>query len=256
MQAPEKTKTLGRVTSLSIAAPAYNEGESIASIVSTWSEYLSQMENLKDFEIVLCNDGSKDDTGAILSEMSRKDPHIKPLSFTVNQGAAAALSHAIHNTRHPWVLLLDSDGQYEIENIVKLIAEVENHQDSKAVIGVRTHKHDSAFTQFGSSMSGWLCNLFHDTHYRDFNCALKLVDGEILRSLTLEAKGLNYSGEVSSKLIERGIVFREVEVEHKKRVAGRSSSQNLKAAWHRLLFVMYLGFRQFLLHQKVLQVKK
>lgn len=256
MQAPEKTKTLGRVTSLSIAAPAYNEGESIADIVGTWSEYLSKMDALKDFEIVICNDGSKDNTGAILKEMSSKDPHIKPLSFAVNQGAAAALSHAIHNTRHPWVLLLDSDGQYGIDNVVKLIAEVENHPETRAVIGVRTHKHDSAFTQFGSSASGWLCNLFHDTEYRDFNCALKLVDGEILRSLTLEAKGLNYSGEVSSKLIERGIVFREVEVEHKKRIAGRSSSQNMKAAWHRLLFVMYLGFRQFLLHQKVLQVRK
>ncbi len=256
MQAPEKTKTLGRVTSLSIAAPAYNEGESIASVVSTWSEYLSKMEGLKDFEIVVCNDGSKDDTAAILNELSEKDPHIKPLSFSVNQGAAAALSHAIHNTRHPWVLLLDSDGQYGIDNIVKLIAEVETHSETKAVIGVRVHKHDSAFTQFGSAASGWLCNLFHDTNYRDFNCALKLVEGETLRSLSLEAKGLNYSGEVSSKLIERGIVFREVEVEHKKRIAGRSSSQNLKAAWHRLLFVMYLGFRQFLLHQKVLQVRK
>ncbi len=256
MQAPEKTKTQGRVTSLSIAAPAYNEGESIGAIVRTWSEYLSAMKNLKDFEIVVCNDGSKDNTGTILNELSHTDPHIKPVSFAVNQGAAAALSHAIHNTRHPWVLLLDSDGQYGIENVVKLIAEVESHPDCNAVIGVRMHKHDSAFTQFGSAASGWLCNLFHDTNYRDFNCALKLVDGEILRSLSLEAKGLNYSGEVSSKLIERGVVFREVEVEHKKRVAGRSSSQNLKAAWHRLLFVIYLGFRQFLIHQKVLQVKK
>ncbi len=227
MQAPEKTKTQPRVTSLSIAAPAYNEGASIGAIVRDWSAYLSKVEQLSDFEIVVCNDGSK-----------------------------AALSHAIGNTRHPWVLLLDSDGQYGIENVMKLIAEIETHPETKAVIGVRIHKHDSVFTRFGSALSGWLCNLFHETAYRDFNCALKLVDGETLRSLTLEAKGLNYSGEVSSKLIERGVVFREVEVEHKKRVAGRSSSQNMRAAWHRLLFVMYLGFRQFLIRQKVLQVKK
>lgn len=256
MQAPEKTKTQPRVTSLSIAAPAYNEGASIGAIVRGWSDYLSKVEQLSDFEIVVCNDGSKDDTSAILSELSASDPHVKALSFSVNQGAAAALSHAIGNTRHPWVLLLDSDGQYGIENVIKLIAEIETHPETKAVIGVRIHKHDSAFTRFGSAMSGWLCNLFHETAYRDFNCALKLVDGETLRSLTLEAKGLNYSGEVSSKLIERGVVFREVEVEHKKRVAGCSSSQNISAAWHRLLFVMYLGFRQFLIRQKVLQVKK
>jgi dolichol-phosphate mannosyltransferase len=256
MQAPEKTKTQPRVTSLSIAAPAYNEGASIGEIVRTWSEYLSRVEQLSDFEIVVCNDGSKDNTIAILNELSSSDPHIKPVSFAVNQGAAAALSHAIGNTHHPWVLLLDSDGQYGIDNVMKLIAEVETHPETKAVIGVRVHKHDSAFTRFGSAVSGWLCNLFHETNYRDFNCALKLVDGETLRSLTLEAKGLNYSGEMSSKLIERGVVFREVEVEHKKRVAGRSSSQNMRAAWHRLLFVMYLGFRQFLIRQKVLQVKK
>lgn len=256
MQAPEKTKTEGKVDSVSVAAPAYNEGESISAVVTDWSNYLSKMEQLKDFEIVVCNDGSKDNTGNILDEMSASNPHIKPQHFTVNQGAAAALSRAISKTTQPWVLLLDSDGQYGVENIKKLIAEVENHPGTKAVIGVRVHKHDSAFTRFGSFVSGWLCNFFHKTNYRDFNCALKLVDGEILRSLTLEAKGLNYSGEVSSKLIERGIVFREIEVEHKPRVAGRSSSQNIRAAWHRLLFVFYLGVRQELLRQKVLQVDK
>lgn len=256
MQAPELTKTQGKVSSISVAAPAYNEGASIGGIVSDWSKYLSELEQLKDFEIVVCNDGSKDDTGSILDELSAVNPHIKPQHFSVNQGAAAALSRAISATKHDWVLLLDSDGQYGIENIKKLISEVENHSETKAVIGVRIHKHDSAFTRFGSSFSGWLCNFFHKTNYRDFNCALKLVDGDVLRSLTLEAKGLNYSGEVSSKLIERGIVFREVEVEHKPRIAGRSSSQNLRAAWHRMLFVLYLGFRQILLRQKVLQVDK
>ncbi len=142
--------------------------------------------------------------GRHFKQNERKGSPHQTTQFCCQSGAPPLHCRTQFTTRrHPWVLLLDSDGQYGIENIVKLISEVETHAETKAVIGVRVHKHDSAFTQFGSAASGWLCNLFHDTHYRDFNCALKLVEGETLRSLSLEAKGLNYSGEVSSKLIER-----------------------------------------------------
>lgn len=245
-----------RVDKLSIAAPAFNEAEGIVSVVQGWIDYLSDLETMSDYEIVICNDGSKDQTGALLDALSASNPRVRPVHHAKNQGAAAALSHAIKSTRNPWVLLIDSDGQYGIETVPKLIAKLDEEPSRKAVMGVRVQKHDSSFARFGSWISGRLCNTFHGTHYRDFNCALKLVDGDVLRSLNLEAKGLNYSGEISSKLIERGIVLAEVDVEHRPRASGRSSAQNLRTAWHRLLFVMYIGVRQFLIRQQVLQISQ
>jgi glycosyltransferase involved in cell wall biosynthesis len=239
------------IQTLSIAAPAYNEAAGIESVTAEWIAYLRAEPAASRFEIVICNDGSRDRTGAILDEIREHCPEMKPVHHTVNQGAAAALTTAIRHTTGDWVLLLDSDGQFPIRNLPAMLAVM--NEETLAVTGARTAKRDSAFAQIGSSVSGRLCNWFHGTRYRDFNCALKLVRGDILRSLPLEARGLNYSGEITSRLLERGVVPVEVEVEHRDRKQGVSSARRFRSAADRLLFVLYIGFRQFLIRQAVLQ---
>ena len=244
-----------KVHKLSLAAPAYNESAGIVPLVDGWLAYLRQAKLAGAFEIVICNDGSKDQTGALMDDLARVNPEFRPVHHKVNQGAAAALTTAIQHTKGDWVLLIDSDGQFPLENLPTMM-KAAFAEKSGAVVGVRTRKQDSAFTRFGSAASGWLCNLFHGTHYRDFNCALKLIEGRIVRSLHLEAKGLNYSGEVMSKLLERGIRLSEAEVSHSKRTHGVSSAKALKGARDRFLFVTYIGLRQLLLRTQVLQRPK
>jgi dolichol-phosphate mannosyltransferase len=237
---------------ISIAAPAYNEGENISPVVEKWVHYLGARFGSEDYEIIVCNDGSRDNTGDLLSDLARRYPCVKPCGHAVNQGAAAALATAIGKTTKGWILLLDSDGQYPIENLDLFMRELERSH-LPAYIGFRPHKADSAFARFGSWASGWCCNLFHGTRYRDFNCALKLVEGTMLRDLPLEAKGLNYSTEISSKILERGVAMGEIEILHQPRSKGRSSRTLLRGTWHRFLFVVYIGFRQFLLKAGILQ---
>ena len=237
---------------ISIAAPAYNEGENILPVVENWVHYLEAHCKPEHYEIVICNDGSKDSTGDRLNELARQYPSVKPYHHPVNQGAAAALATAIGQTTKSWVLLLDSDGQYPIENLELFLREWEKSHLS-AYIGFRPRKVDSAFARFGSWASGWCCNLFHNTRYRDFNCTLKLVEGRLLRGLRLEAKGLNYSTEISSKILEQGVAMGEIEVLHQARDKGRSSRTLLRGTWHRFLFVAYIGFRQFLFKSGILQ---
>jgi glycosyltransferase involved in cell wall biosynthesis len=237
---------------ISIAAPAYNEGETILGLVEGWIAYLQTRFGPDDYEIVVCDDGSADATWDQLDRLARAHPAVKPCRHAVNQGAAAALTTAIARTTKAWVLLLDADGQYPIDNL-DLFVRAREDEAAPAFIGFRPHKADSAFARFGSWASGACCNFFHGTHYRDFNCALKLVEGTLLRGLELEARGLNYSTEISSKILERGVAMREVEVVHRARARGRSSRTLLRGSWHRLLFVAYIGWRQGLLRSGVLR---
>ena len=229
---------------LSVAAPAYNEAEGIAAVVADWHDFLSS-QGLADFEIVICNDGSKDDTGAILDRLAKSYPQLRPLHFGVNQGAAAALNAAIAATTGNWVLLIDSDGQFPIQNLPDMI-EALRRSGGMAAIGIRCKK-DAAFARFGSWASGLLCNLAHGTRLADFNSAFKLVSGPVLRGLGLEAKGMNYSTEVTSRLLECGIVPVEVTIEHRPRTAGVSSMKLMRGARDRFLFVLYIMLRQALL---------
>jgi dolichol-phosphate mannosyltransferase len=243
------------VRSLSIAAPAYNEGQGIVPVVQHWLEYLRGRTDLDSFEIVICNDGSRDDTAKKLGSIASGDDRLVVIEHGVNQGAGAAVATAIAGTTSEWVLLIDSDGQFAIENFDVLLQGV-RASGAPAAIGVRTKKLDSAFARFGSWSSGLLCNYFHGTNYRDFNSACKLVKGDLLRSLRLECKGLNYSTDVTSKLAERGVKIAEVEIVHLPRVAGTSSLRKFRGARDRFLFVLYLGFRQFLIRMGILRAWK
>jgi dolichol-phosphate mannosyltransferase len=243
------------VRSLSIAAPAYNEGQGIVRVVQHWLEYLQGRTDLGSFEIVICNDGSRDDTAKKLESIASGDDRLVVIEHGVNQGAGAAVATAIAGTTSEWVLLIDSDGQFAIENFDVLLQGV-CASGAPAAIGVRTKKLDSAFARFGSWSSGLLCNYFHRTNYRDFNSACKLVKGDLLRSLRLECKGLNYSTDVTSKLVERGVKIAEVEIVHLPRVAGTSSLRKFRGARDRFLFVLYLGFRQFLIRMRILRTWK
>jgi dolichol-phosphate mannosyltransferase len=201
----------------------------------------------------VCNDGSRDDTGAILDNLSRVFPPLRPVHHAVNQGAAAALTTAIANSSGDWVLLLDADGQFPIENLPRLWQVIEQ-TGADAAIGVRTKKEDTLFARFGSWGSGSLCNYIYGRRLKDFNSALKLVRGSLLRSLTLEAKGLNYSTEISGRLLEFGptVTIAETEAIHVPRRSGRSSRTFIRSAAHRFLFVCYLAFRRFLQSRGVL----
>jgi dolichol-phosphate mannosyltransferase len=237
---------------VSLAAPAYNEAAGIAEVVEAWHRYLSANTRLESYEIVVCNDGSKDDTGAILDRLAQTFTSLKPVHFAVNQGAAAALTHAIRNTTCELVLLIDSDGQFPIDNLDRALDVIER-EGAAAVIGIRAKKEDSAFARFGTWSSAALCNLVCGTRLKDFNSAFKLLEGPLVRGLVLEAKGLNYSTEVTAKIIERGVAFHEIPITHQKREKGQSSMRRIRGAVHRFLFVAYVALRQLLLRTGVLQ---
>ncbi|HTC84233.1 MAG TPA: glycosyltransferase family 2 protein [Rhizomicrobium sp.] len=234
---------------LSVAAPAYNEAAGIEAVLTNWHDFLSA-QPLDSFEIVICDDGSTDGTGDILDRLSQSWPQLRVLHFAKNQGAAAALNAAIAATQGDWVLLTDSDGQFAIENLPDMV-EALRRSGAKAAIGIR-RKKDAAFAQFGSWASGLVCNLLHGSRMRDFNSAFKLVWGPTLRGLGLEARGMNYSTEVTSRLLERGIVPVEVTIQHRPRAAGASHMKLLRGALHRFLFVCYIALRQLLLRLGVL----
>lgn len=241
----ETIQTLLSPIRLSVAAPAYNEAAGIQAVVAEWHGFLASRSDLASFEIVICNDGSKDRTGEILDRMAQQFPQLRVLHFPRNQGAAAALNAAIAATGGDWVLLIDSDGQFPIQNLPDMLDAV-RRSGGRAAIGIR-QKKDVPFAQFGSWASGLICNLVHGSRVADFNSAFKLVWGPTLRGLGLEAKGMNYSTEVTSRLLERGVSLAEVAIEHRPRATGTSSMKLVRGAIHRLLFVTYIAFRQLLL---------
>jgi glycosyltransferase involved in cell wall biosynthesis len=236
---------------LAVAAPAYNEAEALRAVVTEWLDYLRGHPSVADFEVVICNDGSSDATGTILDELARDNHEVRPVHFTVNQGAAAALAAAIGATRFEWVLLTDADGQFPIENLDAMLAGACG-QRKPAAIGIR-QKKDNCFARFGTSSSALVCNLIYRSAIGDFNSAFKLVWGPLLRALALETRGMNYSAEVTSRLLEAGVPIAQVAIDHRPRAAGVSHMKLMRGARDRILFVAYLAMRRAMIGCGVLR---
>ena len=83
---------IGTSIRLSLAAPAFNEADGIEAVIRDWHAFLSGRAGIAEFEIVVCNDGSRDSTGAILDRLTLGMPQLRVLHFPQNQGAAAALN--------------------------------------------------------------------------------------------------------------------------------------------------------------------
>jgi glycosyltransferase involved in cell wall biosynthesis len=243
---------LNKPITLSIASSAFNEEDFIEEIVKSWVKFLlAQRILIKKFEIIICNDGSTDGTANVLKRLGRKYRQVRPIHLTHNQGAAAALSIAISKTKYDWVLLLDSDGQFPIENF-SLLWKVLVKSKAYSVIGIR-QKNDSFFARFGTYSSGILCNMFHNSRIKDFNSALKLSWGPLLRSFNFEAKGMNYSTEITSSLLRAKVKLAQANSIHIRRVGGKSKIKLFRDVAHRLLFVLFLGLKIFLTSIKVLK---
>lgn len=241
-----------RTVDISVAAPAYNEAENIAAVVTEWREYLERHPAIGRWEIVVCNDGSTDATGDILTALQADCPQLVVVDHGRNRGAGAAIASAIARTRLDWVVLLDSDGQFPIANLDRFLDRM-LAGESEAFSGARIRKADRLAYRWGSAASGAVCNLLHHTRYRDFNSIFKVVRGPLLRALPLESQGMNCSTEITARIAELGRTWVEIPIEHRERGGGSRGWRFWRGARDRALFVSYLGYRHWLLRRGVLR---
>jgi hypothetical protein len=125
----------------------------------------------------------------------------------------------------------------------------------KAVTGVRQRKQDRGLARFGSWLSTVAANVCHGVWLKDFNCIFKLVSGDMLRGIRLEANGFNVSTEITSKVIEHGHRWAQVPIIHAERQHGASNMRVVADGAARLLFVLYCGVRQLCRRFGVLRIE-
>jgi dolichol-phosphate mannosyltransferase len=236
---------------ISVAAPAYNEAENIAAVITEWREYLESNPAIGTWEIVVCDDGSGDATGEILAAAKAGCPQLTVVTFGRNRGAGAAIAAAIAHTRLDWVVLLDSDGQFPIANLDRFIGPIQ--AGGLAFSGARIKKADGLPYRWGSAASGAVSNFLHGTRYRDFNSIFKVVYGPLFRALPLESGGMNCSTEITARVVEFGHAWVEIPIEHRERGGGRRGWRFWRGARDRALYVGYLGYRRWLLRRGVLR---
>ena len=124
--------------SLSVFLPTYNEEGNIKKVIENTKKVLQK--NVKNWEIIIVNDGSKDSTKDIANKLAKLDKRIRVVSHDENKGYGSALKTGFENSKYPWVAFTDSDGQFDFAEITKFIKESDN---ADLILGVRKKRADS-----------------------------------------------------------------------------------------------------------------
>ena len=208
--------------SLSVILPAYNEAQVIASTVSTIREVLSAWGT--DFEIIVVNDGSTDQTGEIIAALAASDPRICFVTHPVNQGYGAALVSGFAAATKELTFFMDADGQFDIHDLRTFFLFIDRYD---AVIGYRMDRQDSWMRKLNARGWGLLIGWMLGVHVRDVDCAFKLLHTDFLRQHPLETRGAVINAELLYTLTQAGGTTKELGVHHLPRRAGRATGAKL-----------------------------
>lgn len=234
---------------LSVAAPCYNEAEGIEAVVAEWDAVLARQP--EPTEIVLCNDGSVDGTAEVLDGLRARVPRLRVVHNATNGGYGRALSCAIAATRGEYVATIDSDGQFDLADAFDLLGELERG-GYDGVTGWRMGKKDGLLRVFADRCMNLLVRALFGARLRDTNCALKVVKGNVLRELRIEARGYPTPTEICLRLAARGYRLGERGVTHRERAAGASKLHPWRTAWGFLRFLVYLRLKLKLYRARII----
>ena len=166
------------IDKLSVFLPAYNEERMLAKTTQKVDEILRKIAN--DYEIIIIDDGSKDRTGEIADKLASENKKIKVIHHFPNRGYGAAVKSGLYNALFPWIVLIDSDGQFDFSEIDKFIKK-QKETGADIVAGYYLKRAVPFYRVLGSKLAWELpIFLFSGLKMRDTDCGFKLISKKVV----------------------------------------------------------------------------
>jgi len=173
---------------------------------------------LRDYEILLVDDGSKDGSFAVLQELAAADPRLKVIALRRNFGQTPALRAGIDGASGDVLVTMDGDLQNDPADIPMLLDKLDEGHD--AVFGLRANRQDHfLIRKLPSFLGNWLIRRVTGVHIRDMGCTLRAMRRDLAEALPLYGE-LHRFVPVLAQMHGASVV--QVPVRHHPRVAGRT----------------------------------
>ena len=212
---------------ISAVIPVFNEEESLPILVPQVIQVLNQIG--KRYEIVLVDDGSKDQSRRILQEMAARHPQIRILIFRENRGLSAALVAGIREARGTIIATLDADLQNDPADIPRLLEFLEQYD---MATGWRQKREDPWLKRIASRVANSVRNRLSGEQIHDSACTLRVFRKECVEHLPV----FNGMHRFLSTLVKMdGFRIIEVPVAHHPRRYGKSKYNIRNRMWRGLI---------------------
>jgi glycosyltransferase involved in cell wall biosynthesis len=201
---------------LSLVIPVYNEAENLPEL---YREIILSCEKLgKTYEMIFVDDGSRDESLAVLKRLLKQDSRIRIICLRRNFGQTAALSAGFDHARGSVIITLDADLQNDPDDFALLIEKIEEGYD--LVSGWRINRKDKFFSRrLPSAIANRLISLITRVRLHDYGCTLKAFRQEVTKQIKLYGELHRFIPAIASNI---GVSIAEVKVNHRKRRHGQS----------------------------------
>lgn len=201
---------------LSVVIPVYNEEENVEPLIQ---EIIGVLQPLgKHYEIVVVDDGSKDDTFAALAKLHKRERCLKVVRLKRNFGQTAALAAGLALAEGEVVVMMDGDAQNDPADIPALLAKLNEGND--LVAGWRFHRQDPFLSRrLPSVIANQLISWTTQVKLHDYGCTLKAMRKDVAKNLKLYGEMHRFIPAIA---YERGAQIAELKVNHRPRLRGKS----------------------------------
>jgi len=222
---------------LSVFFPAYNDAGTIASLVITSVKVAATLTD--DFEVIVVNDGSKDDTPKILDELARIYPdRVRIVHHDTNRGYGGALRSGFAAARKDFVFYTDGDAQYDPSEMTVLWGKMTDDVDW--VNGWKISRSDPLHRIIIGRIYHHMVKLLFGLKVRDVDCDFRLMRRRIFEVVRLEKNSGVICLEMMKKFQDAGFRVAEQPVHHYHRAHGKSQFFNFPRIYQTVIDVMKL----------------
>jgi dolichol-phosphate mannosyltransferase len=202
---------------ISVVVPIHNEAANITVLVREICTVLNDRHN---YEVILVDDGSSDQTPELLRQLPRKYPQLRSIRHLDRCGQSTALLTGIKYAANPLIITLDGDGQNDPADMDKLLRLYKQAAtESIMIIGHRRRRRDTGWRRLSSAIANRVRSHLLKDETPDTGCGLKVFSRDLFLSLPY----FDHMHRFLPALVKRtGGEVLSVEVNHRPRKGGRS----------------------------------
>ena len=207
---------------ISLVIPLLNEAESLPEL-HAWIKRVCDQASLS-YEILFIDDGSKDDSWKIISQLKANNPEVRGIRFQRNYGKSAALHTGFDACNGKVVITMDADLQDSPDEIPELYRMITS-EGFDLVSGWKKKRHDPISKTIPTKLYNWATRRMSGIYLHDFNCGLKAYSNEVVKSVEIFGEMHRYIPVIAHR--EGFKKIGEKVVEHRARKYGTT-----KFVWH------------------------
>src|SRR5579884_501382 len=219
--------------------PFLNDWGTIGSLVASLDSVLKDVSS--DYEILIIDDGSDENSKEILKMLRKKFPRLRVITHQKNLGYGGALKSGFKHARMEWVFYTDGDAQYDPRELRLLVKHKKKSTD--IINGYKIKRSDPWYRKVTGRCYHAFVKVLFQVPIRDTDCDFRLIRRTVFDKIELQSDSGLICTEMIKKISDFGFKLQEVPVHHFWRTSGKSQFFNIRRVSKVVLGLLALWYK-------------